>query len=44
MGPPYGEWGGYEGDVMTLQRQMIFWTAALVILILALFRHWQKIR
>src|SRR5262245_50447680 len=37
MGPPYGQWSRHEGNAMTLQRQMMFWTAALVILILALW-------
>src|SRR5215470_18999916 len=37
MGPSYGQRGRHEGDVMTLQRQMVFWTAALVTLILALW-------
>src|SRR5215467_11678783 len=37
MGPPYGKRGGYKGNVMTLRRQVAFWMAALVILILALW-------
>jgi predicted PurR-regulated permease PerM len=37
MGPPYGQWGEHEGNAMTLQRQMVFWTAALIILILSLW-------
>lgn len=37
MGPSYGQWGVDKGYAMTLQRQMMFWAAVLVIVILALW-------